>query len=474
MSVAAARAEAWKRGLLAPMLLDENQLTMSAWLHRAMENNRLLVVNKSRQLGGSFWALVEVCAMALTNPGWQIKYAAQTQKQVRKILRPHLRDIFKTCPEAIRPRYHSQDGEYRFPNGASITLAGCDRENAETLRGQHAHFAVVDEGGAIADLEYVVRDILMPQTLNTGGRVLVISSPAKRPGHPFKAFCDEAEANGALLERTIHDNPRLTERDKDELCRAAGGPDSTTWKREYLAQHVTDEESAVLPEATKDVLRGSTLELQHENDTSYRPVAFDTYLVVDPGWSPDFTGIIWAIWDFPKARWIVEDEFVMRRMKTDTLATVLRERTDALWGRGHTPYLCVADVDHRLIADLAGYGWNFTPTKKDNLDEAINLLRQSIAGQKYPVWTHPRCVATRRQFENATWNKARTRFERTPLDGHFDLVAAAIYLRRNLQPWRNPLPKTLPFGAHKGIVIAEDEKPQTKAGRAFRKLFGSR
>lgn len=462
--------EAWRRGLIAPLLLDSNQLTMHDWLEAALLRNRLIVVNKSRQLGGSFWVLVEAVSLALRQPGAQIKYAAQTQKQVRKILRPHLRAIFKTCPEEHRPRFHSQDGEYRFPNGSTITIAGCDRENAETLRGQHAHLAIVDEGGAIADLEYVVNDILMPQTLNTRGRILIISSPAKRPGHPFKTFCDLAEMNGTLLERTIHDNPRISEEEKAELCRAAGGPDSTTWKREYLAMHVTDEESAVVPEATREQLAAQTLQLTGEFDLSYRPEAFDTYLWVDPGWSPDFTGILWAIWDFARGRIIIEDEFVMRRMVTAKLNEVLRERTDRLWGRGHVPYMCVADVDHRLIADLSlTGGWAFMPAQKDNLDEGINRVRMGISGQRLPIWTHPRCKSTRRQLENAIWNKSRTKFDRSSVDGHYDLLAALIYGRRHFHDWRNPLPKHRPFtGA--GIII-QDEKPQSKAGRVLSRLF---
>ena len=116
--------EAWRRGLISPLLLDSNQLTMHDWLEAALLRNRLIVVNKSRQLGGSFWVLVEAVSLALRQPGAQIKYAAQTQKQVRKILRPHLRAIFKTCPEEHRPRFHSQDGEYRFPTGAPSPSPG--------------------------------------------------------------------------------------------------------------------------------------------------------------------------------------------------------------------------------------------------------------------------------------------------------------------------------------------------------------
>ncbi|MDX2014152.1 MAG: terminase family protein [Myxococcaceae bacterium] len=464
--------EAWRRGLIQPLLFDSNQIVMSDWFEEASGRDRLIVVNKSRQIGGSYWALVEVCSFALRFPGAQIKYAAQTQKQVRKILRPHLRDIFQTCPLDLRPRYHSQDGEYRFPNGSSIVLAGCDRENAETLRGQHAHLAVVDEGGAIASLEYVVNDILMPQTLNTRGRILLVSSPAKRPGHAWKHFCDLAEQNRTLLERTIYDNPRITEGEIEELCRAAGGPESTTWKREYLAQHVTDEESAVVPEATKARLFESTLVLKDENDLGYRPRGgFDTYIWIDPGWSPDFTGILWAIWDFERGRIIVEKDFVMRRMTTASLNRVLREETDALWGRNHQPYKAVADIDHRLIADLHGQGgWNFTPAQKDNLDEQINNLRLSVSGQRLPLFTHPRCVAFRRQLMNCVWNKARTKFDRTALDGHFDLVAAAYMGRRHFDSWRNPT-RSNPRFSGPGVTVIPEERPASPAARTFSRLF---
>ena len=156
--------DAWERGLIEPILFDSNQESMSVAVSEAWGRSRKLVLNCSRQLGKTYFIVVKCISFAIQNPGAQIKYAAKTQKQVRKILRTHFRTIFRTCPEELRPRWHSQDGEYRFPNGATITIAGCDRENAETLLGQHCHLGVVDEGGSIKDLRYVVDSILMPQT----------------------------------------------------------------------------------------------------------------------------------------------------------------------------------------------------------------------------------------------------------------------------------------------------------------------
>lgn len=465
-------AEAWTRGQLS-WKYDTNQDGMAAIFHEAKKKTRIIVANCSRQIGKSVFALVLCLEFAFQHPGAQIKYAAQTAKQVRKILRPHMRLLLEDCPEELRPKLHSQDGEYRFHNGSVITIAGVDRDNVETLRGQHAHFSVVDEGGAMDDLGYVVRDILLPQTLNTNGHILIISTPAPTAGHEFKQFCDEAEANGALIERTIYDNPRLSDETIAEYMREAGGEDSTTWMREYLVQHVTDAASAVVPEATKSRLKLTTLVLSGELDFSYRPSHFDSYIVMDPGWNPDFTGITWSIWDFPQARWIIEDEFIMRRLDTATLAGVLREKTNALWGAGHQPHLCVSDLDGRLTADLGKLGWGFIPTQKDNLDQAINQLRLSVSGQNVPLFTHPRCTGVRRQLENATWNKTRTKMNRTALDGHFDLVSTLIYGRRNLQTWRNPMPYAPKVAKGMGLVI-EDDKPETNLKRAMKSMFGLR
>lgn len=470
-------ARAWEKGILS-WKLDSNQLGMYERIAEMRALARKIVLNCSRQLGKSYFICVYMIEQAIRNPGWQIKYAAQTAKQVRKILKPHFREILKDCPEHLRPKWHSQDGEYRFPNGSVITVAGCDRDNAETLRGQHCHLGIVDEGGAIDDLLYVVNDILLPQTLNTGGRLVIISTPAKTPGHAFKQLCDEAEALGTLIERDIYCNPRLSEKDLEELKRDSGGEESTTWKREYLCQHVTDEASAVIPEATKEAVNKIVILISSKEDRSYRPRYFDTYVFLDPGWNPDFAGLTWCITDFERSAWIIERDFMMRKMATIPLAKKLREVTDELWGKGHRPYMCISDIDHRLIADLAqckpedGGPWFFTPTAKDNLDEAINGVRQSLTHQKHPLWLHPDAKIAKRQLQNATWNKTRTKFARTSLDGHYDVLASMIYGRRNIHFAHNPAPATDWSLLRATHLVIQDKPPESKAALAVKAMFG--
>lgn len=462
-------AAAWESGILS-WKLDSNQQGMYDEWQVMRTRARISTWNAARQLGKSWLLLVLASEFAQQNPGCQIKYAAQTAKQVRKILKPHMRDIYKDCPDHLRPRFHSQDGEYRWPNGSVMTVAGCDRDNAETLRGQHADLCIVDEGGAIDDLAYVVKSILLPQTINTRGRIIVASTPAKSPGHAFKSFCDEAMAAGTYLERDIYCNPRISDEEIADLCRETGGADSTDWQREYLVQHVTDEASAVLPEAKGLLLKSRIVPIDPNNPLGYRPRHFAKLIWIDPGWNPDFTGIVWAIWCFEWAKIIVERDLIMRKMTTDVLALALQEGCDELWGKDSKPYQIVSDVDHRLIADLAGHGWFIQPAQKDNKDEAINKLRQSVSGKKIPIHFHPRALVTRRQFENGTWNRNRTKFIRTELDGHFDVLDACIMGRRHLPEHYDPTPENDAV-ARNVIVIRPDDEPTSKIARALKSLL---
>jgi hypothetical protein len=454
--------------------LDPNQEGMYEFYKANIDKARKHVWNCSRQLGKSYLLCCVLIEDAMKNPGWSLKYAAQTAKQVRSIVRPHFRDILADCPPHLRPTFHVADGEWRFPNGSVITVAGCDNENAEKLRGQHAHRFVVDEGGAIDALEYVIQDIALPQTINTRGRLLVASTPAKSPGHYFKTLCDEAEDKGTLLERTIYDNPRITEADIEELKRDSGGEESTTWQREYLVRHVTDQDRAVLKAATESRLRKLTLEIDPANPLAYRPESFDAYVGIDVGWSPDCTGIVWGYWDYEKATLVIENEFFMRQLDTKSLAAVLRMIEVDLWGE-QAPFQRWADLaggHGRLQADLASdHDIIVLSTPKDDKDAAINRLNLMIAGQKYQLRIHPRCKLLKRQMKDAIWNKQHTKFERTKNDGHFDLVDALIYMARNIA-YESPPQRYGQRNHTRNVLVIPDESRMNRAAKAIAAAFG--
>ncbi len=453
--------DAWSSGNL-DYLLDSNQRSLLFPFRESA--GRKYVWNCSRQIGKSFGFVNDAIAYSLENPGSEVKYAAPTAKAVKKIIRPHFRFQLRECPREFRPTFHTQDGEWRFPNGSVITIAGCDRDNAEALRGQHLHRAYVDEAGFIGDLRYVLDDILMPQTLNTRGRILIGSTPAKTPGHHFKKVCDDAEANGCYQHRTIYENPRITEKDIADVMKEAGGPESTTWKREYLAQHVTDEESAVIPEATDARIREITREVP-------RAPFYDAYAGIDVGWAPDMTGLLWGWYWFEEATLVIEDEFLMRKLLTSELAKTTKEKEEQLFPKGKHVFR-FGDIEKRLQADLAEtHRLHFIPTDKQDRETAINHLRLMVIGANGKLLIHPRCKRLRVQLKNATWQKNRIEFERTEEDGHYDLVAALIYLARNILRHKNPVPPGYGLSESTHFISPEVKHPTSSAARTLRSAF---
>lgn len=460
--------ENWKPEMLLKRL-DSNQQGMSSWWRSVQTKYRLAVVNASRQIGKSFWACVLMTMFAYENPGAQIKYGAKTQKHVRKVIRPHLRSIFRDIPKELQPTWVAEDGEYVFKNGSTITVAGCDREYAETLVGQHAHLFIIDEGGSIRDLAYVVRDIAMPQTLNTKGRLIIFSTPARSPGHHFKMFCEEAKKHGTYIERDIFHNPRISNQEIRDACELAGGPNSTTWQREYLVRHVTEESAAVLPDATSARLR--RISITDANLRATRSAFVDSYVVLAPAWNPNFTGVLWAHFDARKNRLVVEDELMMRTLDTQDLVLELGDRITKLWGEHEQVYRMVAaNAEDELLGEMAEWNFHFSDSGVKDFDTSNQKLRHSITHRRgVPLYIHERCDDLRRQLENAVWSgtrKNRKEIERSELDGFYPLLHAAVALRESVNVTHDPHPVSL------GSRFRAPHREPSKAGMALKRIAG--
>jgi hypothetical protein len=99
------------------------------------------------------------------------------------------------------------------------------------------------------------------------------------------------------------------------------------------------------------------------------------------------------------------------------------------------PATRVSDTDSRLIGDLTtDYNILVGKTYKDDKEAALFSLRNAFRDDKIEI--HPRCVNLQTHVRSARWNDQRTDYERTDALGHADLVDAAIYLWRMVQPLR--------------------------------------
>lgn len=452
--------------------LDENQRSMSRWFEQAKPKGRRLVMNASRQLGKSWWAVAYAITFALQNPRAQIKYGAPSKIQTRGIVRPHIRDLvegnpaegIEGLPMELRPTWLAEDSCYLFKhNGATITIIACDEAKADSITGQHAHLFLIDEAGQIDNLDFIVKDIARPMLSNTRGHMLIFSTPARKKGNSFKSYCDEAQKRSLYCFRDIYDNPRLSDEEIRSECEDAGGPDSTTWHREYLCEHVADEEIAVLPEATAERMEAITISDALLQQT--RSPFVDPYVVVKPGWNPNFTGALLGSWDKRLNRIVIENEVVIRKMDAVLLNQRLGEAMHEAWGEGVKPYRCLGPIEDKLLVEMGSYDWRFAAPPVEVSDVDINKLRNSISHvpKKPRLYVHERCKLTRRQFENAVWNKSRNGFEAHKDDGRYELVTAGIFLRREVNVHHDPTPRGLAAHPALGITIPLSEAPRHSA-----------
>lgn len=417
------------------------------------------------------------------------------------------------------------------PQHSWAVLAGLNDARAiERLRGPFSHGNVHEEIGAWPESpspSYVRVSVLNPQLLTTGGWTLNSGTPPKSTAHESAAFFQQAELKPESYDyATLYDNPRLTpeqieaylQADADELGMTREEyKASTHYRREWLALVETDPTIAVLPPCTPERMFGPGLKPKpwrddadprewHWNEPGTGPVVRvmpdvplfrDRYESMDLGFFPHFTHVLFAYWDYARQVLVIEDELQMRQLNDTRLAhliggawkrddggrrihRVALEGEDAakvgpygmehrLWGE-QPPFMRVADNNYPMtLAELSMvHGFVFTATAKDELEAAIVHVCRWIREGKLAV--HPRCRHLIAQMQAATWNKARTEFAQSAEFGHFDAVAALVYLVRNVIPHMGRVPHG--WGHTQDTHVGVAAQPETPERRALRKAFG--
>jgi hypothetical protein len=428
--------ELWRRGVLVPWLCHAVQQQMNASFHAS--KSKKYVVNSARRLGKSYWLCTLAQEYARQHPNAQIKYAADTQRAVKKIILPLMRQIMETCPKHLRPRFSAHDLVYEFSNGSEIHIAGAAMDQADSLRGTSCDLALIDEAGFISDLEYLVDSVLLPQTLTRPhARIVMASTPPVSPDHPFVSkYMAQAMGDGAYSRYTIFDNPLLSAETIEEFKKEAGGEDSTTWRREYLAEIVTETENALFPEANAgDLMEQLVYAVE-------RPRFFYPIVSVDLGYT-DFTGILFGYYHFGLAKIVIEDEILVNKTTSADIVAMIQAKERELWGNV-TPRTRIVDGPALAIADMnQTHRFQCRVPEKSDLPANVNRVRIDLAERRLVF--HPRCKNTVAQVKFGTWDNQRKGFSRSASGGHWDLVASLIYLCKHVDRSSNPVPHGFGF-----------------------------
>jgi hypothetical protein len=455
----------WKRGELS-WKLHEAQTKLEA-IYQGIKG-QLFVGNCSRQWGKSYWAVKKAIETAIRNPRAQIRYGAAFQSDLVDFIIPAFEIILEDSPASVRG---SKVGHYYiFPNGSRIKLVGLDK-NPNGLRGNTLDLIVIDECGFVTNLDYIYKSVIIPATLHRPNcKIIMISTPPSTPAHSFVDYCQKAEAEGSYVKLDIYTNPRITVDDIERMAQEMGGKESTTFRRECLCEFVTDSDLQIIPEWNDKYVQDLP------RDEFY--VYYHKYVGMDLG-VKDLTAAIFGYYDFKKAALVLEDEFEMNgpSMNSALLVGEIRKKEKGLWNNveepkdfnnNPVPFRRVSDNNWPiLIQDLSSiHSLPFIETNKDNLEAMINEVRLMVqAGQ---VIVNPRCKKLIGCLRYGVWDSKKKAFARSNVYGHFDHLAALVYLIRNLSKTTNPIPAGHGHVNHKSWMGHINE--QSKASQNARAL----
>lgn len=423
------RDEMWHRGRLS-FLWHAGQKVMNETWSKSV--GQLFVMNVARQYGKSYYTVSKAVEQAFKQPKSRIKYGTAFHTDLTEFILPTFEKILETCPKSIRPSYKTQGSKWVFPNGSEIKLVGLDK-SPNSLRGNTIDLIIIDEAGFVGNLDYVYKSVIVPATLHRPNcKIVFVSTPPSTPAHPFLDFAQRAESEGSYVKLDIYSNPLITQADIERMAKELGGYDSTSFKRECLCQFVTDTDSAIIPEWDDKFV-------QEVNKTEFYPY-YHKYVGMDLG-VKDFTAVIFGYYDFKKATLFIEEELVLNgpTLTTNKLKDAIKETEKAIWA-DQKPYRRISDNNNlMLIQDLSTlHDLSFAPTNKDTLEAMINEVRLMV--QSGRIIINPKCRLTAGSLKYGVWDTKRTGFARSTTYGHFDCLAALIYLVRNLDVVSNPVP----------------------------------
>lgn len=459
------KSELWRRGEIGWRYKPIQKRLITAY-HAC--KSFLFISLIARQTGKSFsWAClaIETC---IKKPNARVRYGTAFLSDVAEFIVPIINTILEDCPSDVMPKYHKQGTKYVFKNGSEIKLVGLDM-HPNGLRGNALDLVIIDEAGFVSKLRYIYASIILPMLRNRPHlRVVMSSTPPETPDHDFTEFVHESAEQGNLFKATIDDDETVTQETKDMLAREAGGKDSTTYRREFMVEFVTDSDLAIVPEWKIE------MEREHPRDEFFK--YYHRYVALDTG-VVDYTAALFGYYDFKKAVLVIEDEIGIKgpQLTTDKLAKMIKDKEHELWGEGDKwnpklVYRRIADNDNLILINDLGilHDCHFRATDKDELPAMVNDLRIMVKSNRVVV--NPKCEMLKGCLRYGIFNESKVKreFARSKVFGHYDWLAAMIYLNRNLDTNSNPIPGDLGV-AWQTHQIRED-KSLTKTQEAFAQM----
>jgi hypothetical protein len=422
--------EYWYRGRQHVAILNDAQKKIQEVYEKGLDPT--FVVECSRQLGKTFWGCFIADKAARENPGAQIRLATAFQIDIEPIVIPNYKTVLSTCPRELRP--HERRNKWIYDNGSQVLLVGIDR-NPDKLRGTRIRLSIIEEAGFVDSdtLRYLLDSVIAGAQLRElkARTVLISTPPIEGQDHTFCEVADLMKVRGSYIKLTI-DESGLPKEAVDLFAKKLGGRHTVAFRREGLCERIVDAERKIVREWEDRFINDPVVDEYH----SY----YHRLCAMDMG-RKDHTALVFGYYDFKKATLYCEDELTMQgeEWTTVTLKDAILKKEKELWG-DLKPFRRIADNNNpHLIMDLnALHKVHFIETDKESLEAMVNDLRVLIGEGRVVV--SPKCKLLIGNLQYGIWDKNRKEFARSKVYGHFDLLAALMYLVRNLPRHSNPIP----------------------------------
>lgn len=400
--------------------------------------NPLFVANCSRKLGKSVLGLFIATEVALQKPDALIAFVAPTVDNVQAYTRQLIQIVFKSCPEHMKPQFLKT--EIVFPNGSRILFRGVGKGIAnsyDNLRSFAFDLIILDEAGFSANLDEIVDGALMPTLLPRNGNMLLLSTPPVTPDHAFKSYCDSAKLDGAYSEFTIRDSHYSIEQ-QDKFINVARRSSEAKAQREYFCKFVIDTDFQIIPEWNDKYV----MPAKRDKDWKY----WFKYLSLDPGWT-DFSVCIYGWYNWRTKQLIIAGEIMLKspEQTTDLLAERIIAKEKELFEGAEVKKRISDNNAPSLLRDFTlRHKLYFSPVESKTLLEVmVSDVRELVKDGRLLV--DPSCTQLLGCLRNGVFTKTKggnrgKEFARSKAYGHYDGIAALVYLVRELDQVTNPLP----------------------------------
>ena len=462
--------ELWHRGQLS-WILYKHQLPIYKRIREILASDDVdmnsYVINCSRQFGKSFTEFLIAVEDCLRRPNETIVFVAPLKSQVVEIINGKTYGtIFATCPKDLIPNF--KDSALNFPNGSRIRMAGTDNRNYENLRGGAANTVFLDEAGFMSNLEDGVLPTVEPMTKTTGGKVIFSSTPPESLDHDYHEVLRYHTEAGLISTFTIWDDKSLTEKQLQKIINQCKGRDTTKFKREFECKAVADTSKQVIPNFNEErQVKALLPDDNFKKDKLYN--YWKKYVVADWG-GRDKTAILFAHYNYKTKKVIIEDHLDLNgeQITGTVIANKIKEKVGN-WDTAMCEVRYICDNNNPLIMQEMNITHRipFVPTTKGRLHEMVETVKDWEFDDR--IQYDPAAEFILKCVASAHWNNNRDEFARSKIYGHYDGMAALVYLIRNVDQYSDPLPVGVDTFTH--LVIPQQNQQTVTTYRQLSNIF---